>query len=1149
MRTGTSLIGKKLEALPARLLLCAVLLCLLSAGSVQAQSLDLEWVRTAGDIGNDRGEAIATDGSNNVYVASCLAEDVGTECSFIPSDTTRGDVLTKYGAGGEILYTKPLSFGIGGFYGGGLAVDEAGNAYLTGGSRIGEARVSAKVAKYDPDGDLVWEKTLEEAYGYDIGVAGDGVYVTGAFEGGLDLDGDGVSELAEIDSESDGHVFVAKYDLDGNFLWARAAYAKEDFAEPYVLAVDEAGNVYVSGFLGGGGDFDGDGAFELGGVDFLAKYDAAGQLEFAIETIPILGLAADEGGVYAALDSEDPDVDGVPDIPDGEQAVIAKFGDGGELLWVRGANGRQQSNAVAVGASYVYVLGDLGEDLDFDGDGNADVTNAGERDASVAVYEPDGTFVSARSIGGSEDERGYGVAVGAPGEVYVTGYFEGEADFDGDGSPEVVSTGGRDVFVAKYVLLPEGGTNEAPVAADDAAMTRPGEPVTVDVLANDTDGGSLSIVSVAAPAFGTTTVSAGGITYTPPEGFNGQDAFTYTVRDDEGGRAEATVRVTVLDPETFVWAKTLPGESVAYGIDVDDAGNAYVTGRLVGSADLDGDGEADITSCGPSDVFLAKFTPDGALLWARRAGGPNDDRGNGVAVDGAGNAYVVGTFVGEDLAGRSTIDFDGDGVAELPYLGFFDVFLAKYNADGEFLWARSAGGVGIDRGYGVAADEAGNAYIVGESLSGEGEFGTGRLFASSDFQGFLAKYDQDGVGLYGVQIGDLSAPVEANAVAVDADGNAYVTGYSNSPDLDPRGDDPDFEGGNFVLKVGPDGDRLWVRGGGGNGTAVGADAVYAIGDESGFSDDGEDVFSKFDLSGEPLWAQPAPGGRAVALGGTGDVFATGGVEGSADLDGDGSADVTSAGAEDIFVAQYAPSGMLVEAVATGGAETDVGYGIAVSGNSPYVAGESFGGLFVARYVPLTGAPPVEDVTAPECEVIAIESGPPTTLTVHVRDVGSGLASIEVRRADNADVAVPAFERGSTEAFTVTATKLDQGRRATVVLEVRDVAGNATVCDPVVTRVAAGVPEDYSLSANYPNPFNPATTIRFGLPEAEHVRLVVYDVVGREVAVLANEGLEAGTYAVEWDGQDASGRPVASGVYLYRIEAGSFAEARTMMLLK
>lgn len=89
-----------------------------------------------------------------------------------------------------------------------------------------------------------------------------------------------------------------------------------------------------------------------------------------------------------------------------------------------------------------------------------------------------------------------------------------------------------------------------------------------------------------------------------------------------------------------------------------------------------------------------------------------------------------------------------------------------------------------------------------------------------------------------------------------------------------------------------------------------------------------------------------------------------------------------------------------------------------------------------------------------------------------------------------------------------------------------------------------VPADYIVYQNYPNPFNPSTNIRFALPKESHVKLTIFDVTGREVQTLVNDNLAAGTHTVEW-----SARDLASGIYLYRIEAGSFVQVNKMILLK
>lgn len=93
------------------------------------------------------------------------------------------------------------------------------------------------------------------------------------------------------------------------------------------------------------------------------------------------------------------------------------------------------------------------------------------------------------------------------------------------------------------------------------------------------------------------------------------------------------------------------------------------------------------------------------------------------------------------------------------------------------------------------------------------------------------------------------------------------------------------------------------------------------------------------------------------------------------------------------------------------------------------------------------------------------------------------------------------------------------------------------------------PSEFTLSQNYPNPFNPQTTIAFNLPQPSEVRLDIYDIIGRKVASLINQNLEAGTYSLIWDGRDLSGSSVSSGIYFYRLISDFGVRQEKMTLLK
>jgi hypothetical protein len=208
----------------------------------------------------------------------------------------------------------------------------------------------------------------------------------------------------------------------------------------------------------------------------------------------------------------------------------------------------------------------------------------------------------------------------------------------------------------------------------------------------------------------------------------------------------------------FLWAKRAGGTSSdeSKGIAVDSSGNAYITGEFQGTAVF---GATTLTSAGQSDTYMAKVDSGGNFLWAKRAGGTNQDYVNGIAVDSSGNAYITGHFEGIAEFGATTLTSAGNN----------DTYIAKVDSGGNFLWAKSTVGVG-----GIAVDSSGNAYITG-SFWNTAVFGATTLTSAGHPDIYIAKVDSGGNFLWAKRAGGYGTDVGAG-IAVDSSGNAYVTG-------------------------------------------------------------------------------------------------------------------------------------------------------------------------------------------------------------------------------------------------------------------------------------------------------------------------------------------------------------------------------------
>jgi hypothetical protein len=195
----------------------------------------------------------------------------------------------------------------------------------------------------------------------------------------------------------------------------------------------------------------------------------------------------------------------------------------------------------------------------------------------------------------------------------------------------------------------------------------------------------------------------------------------------------------------------------------------------------------------------------------------------------------------------------------------------------------------------------------------------------------------------------------------------------------------------------------------------------------------------------------------------------------------------------------------------------------------------------AKYTifPAAGGTPIEQVITQNGRSGRAFLGAAVFLRSNSRDGHGGGAINGYVRVDNDTLLVNAYYKDSL---------INRAKQDSFVLRADAIILQETLTG-VEYRILPNVPNVYSLSQNYPNPFNPTTKINFGLPQADEVQLTIYDVLGREVRTLVNERYDAGAYSVQWDGKNNVGRQVATGMYIYRLHAGTFVSTKKMLFVK
>ena len=261
------------------------------------------------------------------------------------------------------------------------------------------------------------------------------------------------------------------------------------------------------------------------------------------------------------------------------------------------------------------------------------------------------------------------------------------------------------------------------------------------------------------------------------------------------------------------WAKTVAfttdpnSDLYANAIGIDKDGNVYIGGKFYVDISIS---EVSFSCNGSSDMYLAKFSGDGSLIWARQAGGIGQgsygqDEIHALALDAAGNCYITGTY-------NQDAKFDS---IELSSPNTMEVFIAKYDKSGNGLWAISGGENGINHtGTAIQVDTEGNCYVTGifyEKLA----LGKDTLDAvDAEQKIFLAKIADGGAFLWAVKIGSGGYYGGARDLKIDRDGNFYLAGFFRAG-MHIGSEDISYSNGlkyaALILKYDKEGNFLWVK--------------------------------------------------------------------------------------------------------------------------------------------------------------------------------------------------------------------------------------------------------------------------------------------------------------------------------------------------
>ncbi|MDX2173100.1 MAG: T9SS type A sorting domain-containing protein [Bacteroidota bacterium] len=417
-------------------------------------------------------------------------------------------------------------------------------------------------------------------------------------------------------------------------------------------------------------------------------------------------------------------------------------------------------------AGNVYITGRIEGVVDFDPSAATYTLNEFQH-CFLAKYDPSGALMWAKVLSGTGTSFGNGLGVDASGNIFVTGYFNGNVAFN-PALPTLTTSaiGNSDMFLSKF------DSNGS-------------------LLWNKTVGGAFTQVNpndLKVMPTGEIVITG---EYSQLVDFDAS-ASTYTLLSTSASQDIFVLKYDALGNFNWVIGVGDISSDSGSGIEVDASGNIYVTGQVQNTPDFNPSAStATFSPYGQEDVFIAKYTSAGGYVWADVIGGTSKDIGYRIKLDAAGDILVTGIM-------QSTA-FDADP-SPAPFnlikvgSGVFNVFLGKYNSStGALIWAKNTGGNGSNGmgAYSITSDQANNIYLCG-FFDGSTDFDftsgitTFSPYTTSGSDIFIAKYDNSGNYILAQNIGGATGSGnEAYSINVNSLNEIVVSGnFISTPDFD-----------------------------------------------------------------------------------------------------------------------------------------------------------------------------------------------------------------------------------------------------------------------------------------------------------------------------------------------------------------------------